>query len=49
MESYAIGDEERILNAVWIGLLGLEVLMVLGVAVQSIVKRLAPQPKQKAQ
>jgi hypothetical protein len=49
MESLAIGDEERILNAVWIGLLGLEVLMVLGVAVQSIVKRLVPQPKQKAQ
>ena len=47
MEDFAFGHEERILNAVWVGLLGLEVLMVLGVAVRGIAKRLSPAPKQK--
>lgn len=48
MAAYAYGYEERILNAVWVGLLGLEVLMVLGVAVRGIVKRLSSTPKYKA-
>lgn len=47
MEPVAFGHEDRILNAVWVGLLGLEVLMVLGVAVRGIAKRLAPAPKEK--
>jgi hypothetical protein len=51
MEPYAHGYEDRILNAVWVGLLGLEVLMVLGVAVRGIAKRLSPAqaPKPKTQ
>jgi hypothetical protein len=40
---YANGYEERILNAVWIGLLGLETLMVLGVIARSIAKRVGPK------
>jgi len=47
MEGYAFGHEEKILNTLWIGLLGLETLMVLGVAVQSIVRRLQAPPKVK--
>lgn len=47
MAEFANGYEEKILNTVWIGLLGLETLMVLGVAVQGIIKRYGPQPKQK--
>ncbi|CAH0014832.1 unnamed protein product [Clonostachys rhizophaga] len=38
---FDFGSEDKILNAVWVGILGLEVLMVLGVAIQSIWKRLA--------
>lgn len=38
-------DEERVLNMVWVGIVGLEVLMVLGVAVQQIVRRLSPYMK----
>ncbi|KFH45406.1 hypothetical protein ACRE_037460 [Hapsidospora chrysogenum ATCC 11550] len=51
MEPYAHGYEDRILNAVWVGLLGLEVLMVLGVAVRAIAKRLSPAqaPKVRTQ
>ncbi|KAI6780962.1 uncharacterized protein J7T54_003104 [Emericellopsis cladophorae] len=52
MRSLHLGNEEKILNAVWVGLLGLEVLMVLGVFVQGIAKRLgygaAPARKVKA-
>ncbi|KAH7311686.1 hypothetical protein B0I35DRAFT_411849 [Stachybotrys elegans] len=47
MEPFADGNEQRILNTVYIGLLGLETLMVLGVAVQGLVKRFGPRPKQK--
>ncbi|KEZ42172.1 hypothetical protein SAPIO_CDS6234 [Scedosporium apiospermum] len=47
MEGYAFDHEEKILNTLWIGLLGLETLMVLGVAVQSIVRRLQAPPKVK--
>ena len=47
MHALAIGNEERILNAVWIGLLSVEIIMVLGVAVQSIAKRLSYRPKAK--
>ena len=36
---YAFGHEEQLLNGIWMGLLGLETLMVLGVAVQSLVRR----------
>jgi hypothetical protein len=48
MESFFVdSQEQRILNTVWIGLLSLETLMVVGVAVQGLVKRFGPQPKQK--
>ncbi|KAI9151625.1 hypothetical protein HJFPF1_08832 [Paramyrothecium foliicola] len=47
MAGYVNGYEERILNTVWVGLLSLETLMVLGVAVQGIIKRFGPKPKQK--
>jgi hypothetical protein len=40
MRTLHLGNEETILNAVWVGLLGLEVLMVLGVFVQGVAKRL---------
>lgn len=47
MAGYANGYEEQILNTVWVGLLGLEIMMVLGVAVQGALKRYGPQPKVK--
>jgi hypothetical protein len=49
LDGYFHGHEEEILNAIWIGLLGLEIAMVLGVAVRGLAKGLlAPsQPKQK--
>jgi hypothetical protein len=47
MAGYTFGYEERLLNGLWIGLLGLETLMVLGVAVRSVVRRLKAPPKQK--
>lgn len=49
LDGYLHGHEEEILNAIWIGLLGLEIAMVLGVAVRGLAKGLsAPsQPKQK--
>lgn len=43
----ATGYEDKILNAVWVGLLGLEVIMVLGVAVRGVMKRASPAPKAK--
>jgi hypothetical protein len=36
---YAFGHEEKLLNGIWMGLLGLETLMVLVVAVQGLVRR----------
>lgn len=47
MQGYAFGYEEKILNSLWIGLLGIETLMVLGVAVQSLLKRFQSAPKVK--
>ena len=45
---YARGSEEQILNAIWIGLVSIETLLVVGVAVQGLTKRLAAAaPKQK--
>ncbi|KAL0933989.1 uncharacterized protein CTRU02_210788 [Colletotrichum truncatum] len=41
------GYEEQILNAIWIGLLSVEALMVAGVAVLSISRKLKAPPKQK--
>jgi hypothetical protein len=40
--------EEQILNTVWIGLLGVEVLMVLGVILQAIVKRCKPLARHRS-
>jgi hypothetical protein len=47
MEGYAFGNEERLLNGIWIGLLSIEALMVVGVAVRGLVKRFGAKPKQK--
>jgi hypothetical protein len=47
MEGYAFGYEERLLNSIWIGLLGIEALMVVGVAVRGLMSRFITQPKQK--
>jgi len=35
------GDENELLNGIWIGLLGVETLMVVGVAVRSLFKAIA--------
>ncbi|KAH6605913.1 hypothetical protein Trco_005066 [Trichoderma cornu-damae] len=42
---YASDYEEKLLNTVWVGIVGLEVLMVLGIAAQSIFRRLSPHLK----
>ncbi|KAL7787893.1 hypothetical protein V8C37DRAFT_404677 [Trichoderma ceciliae] len=42
---YASDYEEKLLNTVWMGIVGLEVLMVLGVAAQGIFRRLSPHLK----
>ena len=47
LRGYAFENEEQVLNTVWMGILGLEVLMVLGVAVQGVVKKYGPAPKYK--
>ena len=47
MVEIGYGNEERILNMVWIGLLGLEVAIVFGIIMQAILKSLAPLPKEK--
>lgn len=41
------GYEDQILNAIWIGLLSVEALMVAGVTVLSISRKLKSPPKQK--
>ena len=41
------GYDDRFLNGLWLGLLGLETLMVLGVAVQGVVRRLQGTSKLK--
>lgn len=48
LEGLLGGCEEDILNGLWIGLLGLEALMVTGVALRGLVRAIAPKPKQKA-
>lgn len=45
LQGYAFENEERVLNTVWMGILGLEVLMVLGVAIQGVVKKCGAAPK----
>ncbi|KAM0265685.1 hypothetical protein ACHAQJ_000119 [Trichoderma viride] len=42
---YASDYEERLLNTVWMGIVGLEVLMVLAVAARGIFRRLNPHLK----
>lgn len=42
---YSSDYEEKLLNTVWMGIVGLEVLMVLGVAVRGISRRLSPHLK----
>jgi len=44
---YAIGNEEKLLNAIWIGLLGLEALMVCCATAMGLARRFAPRSKQK--
>lgn len=39
IDSSMFDSEDKILNSLWIGLLGIETLMVVGVAVQSLTKR----------
>ncbi|OLN97951.1 hypothetical protein CCHL11_02564 [Colletotrichum chlorophyti] len=41
------GYEAQILNVIWVGLLSVEALMVAGVAVLSISRKLKAPPKQK--
>lgn len=43
------GHEETLLNGLWIGLLGLECLMVAGVALRGLVRAVRPGSKVKAQ
>lgn len=47
MEGYAFGFEEKLLNGIWIGLLGLEALMVFGVLVKSVASRMQTGQKVK--
>lgn len=42
-----LGYDDRFLNALWLGLLGLEALMVVGVAVQGVSRRMQAAPKVK--
>lgn len=41
----AWSSEDKILNAVWVGLLSIEAIMVLAVAAQRMSKRLAAKPQ----
>ncbi|KAL2759994.1 hypothetical protein ACRALDRAFT_2024078 [Sodiomyces alcalophilus JCM 7366] len=43
------GHEEKILNGLWVGLLGLEFLMVISATLLTISRRLRSAPKQKTQ
>ena len=43
------GHEETLLNGIWIGLLGVECLMVAGVALRGLVRAVRPRSKVKAQ
>jgi hypothetical protein len=48
LEGLLGGIEEDVLNGLWIGLLGLEALMVTGVALRGLFRAIAPKAKQKA-
>ncbi|KAJ6439709.1 aimless RasGEF [Purpureocillium lavendulum] len=39
--SYSTLSEEQILNIIWVAILGLEIMMVLGIAVKSVVRHLS--------
>lgn len=41
------GYDDKFLNALWLGLLGLETVMVMGLAVRGVVQRLQAPPKLK--
>jgi hypothetical protein len=49
LEGVLGGYEETLLDGLWMGLLGLEFLMVAGVVLRSVVKAVQPRPKVKAQ
>ena len=49
MAGTLFGYEEQILNGIWMGLLGLEVMMVAGLAVRRLFANVASKPKQKKQ
>ena len=49
MSGKLYGYEEQILNSIWMGLLGLEVLMVVGLAAQRLLASVASKPKHKKQ
>ncbi|KAK5995233.1 hypothetical protein PT974_03631 [Cladobotryum mycophilum] len=42
---YSSHYEEKLLNTLWVSIVGLEVLMVLVVATQTIIRRLSPHMK----
>ncbi|KKF92741.1 hypothetical protein CFIMG_007835RA00001 [Ceratocystis fimbriata CBS 114723] len=48
IDSSMFSSEDQILNSLWIGLMGIETLMVVGVVCQSLAKRFtsktSPQP-----
>ena len=39
--SFSTLNEEKVLNIIWVAIVGLEIMMILGVAVKSIVQRLS--------
>lgn len=41
------GDEDELLNGIWISLLSVEALMVISVALRSLVVAIAPRLKQQ--
>ncbi|PHH67748.1 hypothetical protein CDD83_6442 [Cordyceps sp. RAO-2017] len=41
---YSHLNEEKMLNMIWVGLLAVEVLMVLGVVIRAVVRRLSRKP-----
>lgn len=43
------GNEQSVLNTIWLTLLGLEAILVVGFAVHTVSSRLSPGPKQKTQ
>ncbi|KND90533.1 hypothetical protein TOPH_04706 [Tolypocladium ophioglossoides CBS 100239] len=45
VSGYSALNEEKILNIVWISILSLEVLMILGVAIQGILRRWSRKPE----